>query len=226
MNIKSARAYWSWPARKALLAIGAVSSIAATVFSCQLPLPAIPIGGAIHGHVAVFLRGGKPGEATSGRIELPGAEVTAKNIATGITSPAVSTNAHGYFQIPRLVPGSYQVCASAPGFAPSCIVASVAVSSFAVILPEDVSPLPKEPVIAGSVLLTGNTPCFTDRPAFRTFVSAKVTLEDANRNTAPCRGTASVNSFCQPCKCRQDSISWLRSAKAQVVGHLSRPARR
>ncbi|MBI4464526.1 MAG: carboxypeptidase regulatory-like domain-containing protein, partial [Acidobacteria bacterium] len=46
---------------------------------------------------------------------IAGAVVTAKNVATGQSQQA-NTNAQGQFEIPRLVPGSYEVDVARPGF--------------------------------------------------------------------------------------------------------------
>jgi hypothetical protein len=159
-----------------LLGIGFVM---AAMTSCP-PLP----GGGIHGHVVATVEVGDGGVFPRGlsRIELPGTMVTARNVDTGTSSAPVPTNAHGYFQVPHLDPGNYQVCAEAPGFSPSCLATNVAVSAFSVVLGDDVRVAPKLPYVAGHVLLgsASGSPCFTDRPAFRTLLQAQVTLRDGN----------------------------------------------
>src|SRR5215813_11828534 len=115
------------------------------------PLP----GGGIHGHVVVDVKDIGTATAAGGpfHMELPGASVTAKNVGTGTTSSAVMTNAHGYFQLPILPPGTYQVCATAPGFSGACLPGNVAVTNFTVVLPEGIQLQPKEAFIAGKVTL-------------------------------------------------------------------------
>jgi hypothetical protein len=145
------------------------------------PLP----GGGIHGHVVVEVKDFATVAAVGAglfRMELPGASVTAKNVGTGTTSSPVPTNAHGYFQLPTLPPGTYQVCASAPGFSTACSPANVTVTNFTVVLPQEVQLQPKAAFIAGKVTLgsSSGVACFEDRPAFRTLVQAEVTLVDSN----------------------------------------------
>src|SRR5437867_1918262 len=120
------------------------------VWGCSpQPKPTVALGGGIHGHVVVMLRASEQPTGIRGpvRIEIPGASVTAKNLMTGTASLAVSTNAHGYFQLPHLPPGAYQVCASAPGFTAGCYSSNVTVGSFSVVLPDDVQLQAKQPVI-------------------------------------------------------------------------------
>jgi hypothetical protein len=47
---------------------------------------------------------------------IPNAQVSAKNTGTGVTSSA-TTNADGFYTIPNLIPGAYDVTTTAPGFA-------------------------------------------------------------------------------------------------------------
>src|ERR1700722_8137905 len=47
---------------------------------------------------------------------IPRAEVSIKNVATGIAA-AVTANSDGLYSAPNLLPGEYQVIVSAPGFA-------------------------------------------------------------------------------------------------------------
>lgn len=166
------------------LAIAVLGSLLAASVSlgCK-PKPKM-LGGGIHGHVVAQLRGkGEPGSASNlGRVELPGAQVTATKVGGGGASQPVETNAHGYFQIPQLDAGDYQVCADAPGFTTRCLAANVSVTNWTVVLSDEILLAPKDTAIVGRVLLGGphGVPCFTDRPAFRTFVAAKVTLQNAN----------------------------------------------
>jgi hypothetical protein len=126
------------------------------------------------------------GAATGlGRVELRGASVVARDPVRGTTSQPVTTNAHGYFQVPRLPPGAYQVCANAPGFNQGCLPGNVTIGSFTAVLAEDVRIQPVQPAIVGQVALgtKQDVPCFTDRPGFRTFVAAKVSLQDSGGAT-------------------------------------------
>jgi hypothetical protein len=55
---------------------------------------------------------------------------------------SVSTNSHGHFSIPQQPSGSYQLCASAPGFASVCDPATIVVTNSMVVLDHDVRILP------------------------------------------------------------------------------------
>src|SRR6202035_4364224 len=47
---------------------------------------------------------------------IPNAQVSIKNVATGV-STVVSVNSDGLYVAPNLLPGSYEIATSAPGFA-------------------------------------------------------------------------------------------------------------
>jgi hypothetical protein len=79
--------------------------------------------------VAGFIPGGGGlafAQATTGVIKgtvsdqtnavLPGASVTAKNEATGVTSPTFKTTSDGIYLIPNLIPGMYTLSVSTSGF--------------------------------------------------------------------------------------------------------------
>jgi hypothetical protein len=153
--------------------------------------------GSIHGHVVVLLRGDDQPNAQrrQRRIEIPDAQVVATNVATGIASPAFATNAHGYYQIKNLPPGNYRVCGSKANFNSDCLSKDVTVTNFNVVMQEDVRLVAKPPFIVGRVTLADQrqTPCFMDRPAFGTLLSAKVTLEDANQK--PVTGAVNGNGI-------------------------------
>ena len=51
---------------------------------------------------------------TSGGV-VPGANISVKNVATGITRVAV-TNGSGLYSVPNLQPGPYEITAAASGF--------------------------------------------------------------------------------------------------------------
>src|SRR5438067_5452573 len=86
---------------KLSIAIGLAIAMALLVSQ----LPAQVAGGAILGTV----------KDPSGAV-LPSVQLTIKNVATGITSRS-TTNADGYYSVANLLPGTYEVAASAPGFA-------------------------------------------------------------------------------------------------------------
>ena len=90
-----------------------IAFFAVCAWRCQ---PANPALAEIHGRVAAVLRQGA--QVTSGgigRVEIPDARVTATEVNTGTVSTVAISNAHGYFKIPPLAAGTYQVCANAAG---------------------------------------------------------------------------------------------------------------
>ena len=46
---------------------------------------------------------------------IPNVQLSIKNVATGITTSA-STNAVGFYTVPNLLPGTYEITSTAPGF--------------------------------------------------------------------------------------------------------------
>jgi hypothetical protein len=176
-------------------AVASVTSLGAMLAVSQPTRGQAPVrSGSIHGHVAALLQSDTVAATNKlpRRIELPDAAVTATNVQTQLPSAAVTTNAHGYYQIHNLPSGTYQVCATLSGFTDqsgastkACLPGNVTVTDFNVVVGEDVRLKPKSPFIFGRVLLAdkARTPCFADRPAFHTFVTAKVTLDDAGNKT-------------------------------------------
>ena len=69
-----------------------------------IPLPAQVVGGTLSGTVS----------DQSGGV-VPQAGISIKNVATGITRTS-TTSAAGFYSVPNLLPGSYEITASAMGF--------------------------------------------------------------------------------------------------------------
>ncbi len=88
------------------IAIGLLGC-AALVFAMlvAVPVEAQVVGGTHSGTLA----------DESGAV-IPNGRVSIKNVATGVTR-AVTTNTDGFYTAPNLLPGTYEVTASAPGFA-------------------------------------------------------------------------------------------------------------
>jgi hypothetical protein len=172
--------------KTALLAAGVMALGGATCPAQQ--------GGGVHGYVVAVLGPHEAGTfpPKQDQIALPDASITATEVSSGTTLATTASNAHGYFQLPHLPPGNYQICAQAPGYDPLCNASNVAIGGATVILDESMRLVPKRPFVAGRVLLggTGTPPCFTDRPAFGTLVRARVTVRDGNNNViaGPVRG--------------------------------------
>ena len=79
---------------------------AATLFIMVLAFPAAAQQASVQGVVT----------DASGSI-VPNAGISVRNVGTGVTQTATS-NAQGFYSVPFLVPGSYEVTASSKGFAP------------------------------------------------------------------------------------------------------------
>src|SRR6476620_5270778 len=71
-------------------------------------------GTSVFGQVGINASLGGAVSDASGAV-LPGVEVTAKNVDTGVVSTN-STNECGAFRCPSLQPGDYEVSAGLPGF--------------------------------------------------------------------------------------------------------------
>jgi hypothetical protein len=71
---------------------------------CSSALYGQVVGGTISGRVT-----------DSSAAAIPGAKVSLKNIATGVTT-TITTNTQGIFNAPNLLPGDYEARVSAPGF--------------------------------------------------------------------------------------------------------------
>jgi hypothetical protein len=165
--------------------------------------------GSIQGYVAITLsslelvaRG--PAKGTVGAlvstdlsspIFLPDIEVWAKNLKTGVTSSHVVTNPQGYFVVPNLPRGTYQICVSGKGYNTQCDDHTINVTHPADILDHVVAIQPSASAIAGTVWLADRTtPCFWFRPAMDTHaLVAKVSLLDANQRVVagPVNGNTS-----------------------------------
>lgn len=130
----------------------------------------------IRGHVGARVGQDKDG----GLVMVPAIEVWAHDELTGADSPRVTTNPAGYFETPPLPGSMYRICVAGAGYAPGCDPATVTVARDIVSLDHLVAIAPAAGAVWGTVRLAdGTTPCFWDRPAFRTLVAAKVELVDA-----------------------------------------------
>lgn len=86
----------------------------------------ICVAGAMWGLFVLFSAPAIFAQATTGTLrgrvvdpngaDVPGATVTAKNEATGVTSPSFTTGSDGFFVIPNLIPGTYSVTVTASNF--------------------------------------------------------------------------------------------------------------
>ena len=173
------------PLRRA--GLGALLCLAALLLPPRYAAGQNPLPGSIHGNVAVIVA--KTGIAvaahplhaaigTGSAIYISDIQVTARNIKTQATSAPVVTNAEGYFRTPELPPGQYEVCVSAPGFAPGCLDQTVEVFRPVVTLGKLVPIRPAGNAIVGAATLADHqTPCFFFRPSFSAVaLTAKASL--------------------------------------------------
>src|SRR5437764_6331003 len=157
-----------------------------------LPIPRPQLlarGGQVHGYVIVW-----PGKIdvtgatlqTVPYIRLPQAHVYLKALPAGtvVAGSDATTNAHGFFIVPKKPAGRYQLCVDATGYAPACDSKPISLSSGTVVLDHDVLIAPKAGFVRGHVQLKDGQVSYQENQLFRTLVPTKVTLVDAGGNVA------------------------------------------
>ena len=81
--------------------------VLAIVFALVLQQP-------VHGQVTGATLSGTVKDQSGGVV--PNTGISVKNVATGVTR-AVKTDTAGFYSVPNLLPGTYEITAAAPGFA-------------------------------------------------------------------------------------------------------------
>jgi hypothetical protein len=117
----------------------------------------LPQGGEIIGFVSALL----PGSPELRDVALPAAHVFARTDSGAPDQHGTETDSQGRFRIPVLPPGSYNVCASLPGFTTAC--ASTTVANQNVSIPSPIALKPDGPVLRGCVTLKDGTPAIPAR---------------------------------------------------------------
>ncbi len=165
-----------WPTRYTLFAV-------LLILSCFLIFYCTPTrtGGLRGGEVLGIVAWQVPGENQpdfSKYIYLPDAEVVLKNDTGGIAGGPVVTGFDGRFTFPRVEPGVYEVCASAPGFNDNCISVTVDNSSFYVSPPLTLEA--KQNAVYGKCRLADGSVPFLQDEVFQAFFHTEVYLTNAS----------------------------------------------
>ena len=99
-----------------LLALIAIFNLAGTCYSGP-PYEPSGTGGEVHGFVFAAVQGQESStEFKARKIFLPDITVYLKNVSTSALSPKVATNERGWFAIPHMPAGTYQLCWDAEGY--------------------------------------------------------------------------------------------------------------
>jgi hypothetical protein len=109
-------------------------------------------------------------------IALPGAVVALKDTAGRDAGESGRSDAEGHFEIPSHPPGTYRLCASAPGFTPKCAVKPLVIAADTQYLAENLALRPAGSALRGRVLLADGSPCHQFTAVFGTLVAAEVSL--------------------------------------------------
>ncbi|MCE9669043.1 hypothetical protein LY474_14620 [Myxococcus stipitatus] len=131
-------------------------------------------GAEVHNHVYVQAWGtGWPG-----RVYLPNVELWVRDVATGVDSAHVRSDAHGFFGVPRQPAGTYRLCWSAPGFVSGCQSTTFTLGDETYVMPEHLPLVPRLSLLWGRVLLRGGAVPFARRPALGVAVGATVRVSN------------------------------------------------
>jgi hypothetical protein len=115
---------------------------------------------------------------------IPGVTVFLKNASTAALSSKVVTNVRGWFAIPHMSAGKYDLCWEAEGYVSGCTPSKQQItiqSSNVTPAPAEITPQP--PVLVGRVVFPGNIPCLAQDPFFGLDSVTKVTLLDTSGNS-------------------------------------------
>jgi hypothetical protein len=154
--------------------------------------PPPPSGAQTHGVVYAVFTGGTPGDQN--RVFVPGVRVYLKNLGTNDLSSKAVTNVRGWYSIPHVPAGSYQLCWEAESYTPGCTSPKekiVIANNTAT--PGPVAIEPRQPSLAGKTTFASGFPCFAQDPALGLDVRSKVTLLDSSG--APVGRTVSTDQF-------------------------------
>ncbi len=117
----------------------------------------------------------------TGHTFVPGVAVYLKGIGNSLQSPKAISNARGWYNIPHMPAGTYQLCWEAEGFVSTCTPPDQRIlirSSLATPAPQGITPQP--PVLVGRVTFVGGRACFAQDPALGLQVQTTVQLLDAS----------------------------------------------
>lgn len=112
------------------------------------------------------------------RVTIPGVKVTLQG-TNGVSLSNLVSEGDGTFMSPSLPAGTYQVCWSAPGFAPGCLIDFVTLDkSVTGITPQQLFPLPDKDLVFGSVNFADGSPAVFMDAGFGLNVRATISAKD------------------------------------------------
>jgi hypothetical protein len=160
--------------RSLLQAVLIMAVVAGCVISGKAPQRT---GAETHGLIYAAT-GGSPG---TGTVFVPGVAVYLKAIGTALESPRAITNARGWYSIPHMQAGDYQLCWEAEGFVSACMPPDQKIvinSALATPAPQTITPQP--PSVIGRVTFANGRSCFAQDPALGLQAQTTVQLLDTS----------------------------------------------
>ncbi len=109
-------------------------------------------------------------------MSLSGAIVSLKDPQNHGTGETARSDAEGHYEIPPHPPGTYRLCADAPGFVSTCAPEPAVIKAGTQYLNFNLALHPDGGALRGRVLLADGSPCYHLTAAFRTLTLATVTL--------------------------------------------------
>jgi hypothetical protein len=184
---KSAQNRWTlWIAIAIALMLASAPAWMKTITKvAPRPIPRPVLGGQVHGYVMALLRTTQGKSKIPSQVGLPDASVYLKRLPAGTVVPSskTTTNAHGYFIIPRQTVGRYRICYSKAGFTPRCDDSIISIGRDTVVLTHFLLLSPKAPgAVVGRALLKDGSVAFRETYAFGTLVTTQVNLFDSASN--------------------------------------------
>jgi hypothetical protein len=139
------------------------------------------LGGQPGGGIEGILRASYPAVGAA-LIPLPGADVWAQNVITGVNSPHVTSDYNGHYYVSR-APGNYKICWSKPGFTSACSAAIFNISNVDVGASYITVAVSTAKVLRGHVQLTDLSQCLNEDALFGVKQAALAEMLDASSST-------------------------------------------
>lgn len=139
-------------------------------------------GGQVHGFVYTDIPDtASPQGKRKGFV--PGVTVFLKNSSTSAESPKVVTDIRGWYAIPHMPAGKYDLCWQADGYVSGCTPRNQRITiKSSTVTPGLLSIMPQAPALFGRALFPGNAPCLAQDPFFGLNSVTNVTLIDGSGN--------------------------------------------
>ena len=146
-------------------------------------------GGEVHGFVVAKFEGQI--QKGSSPVFLPDTTVYLKNAESGNSSVKVTTDLKGWYAIPKMPAGLYELCYEADGYVPGCSSDRITINSFTV-FPPLVRIAPRQNYFAGRVMQADGNPGRFSDPAFGVNAQTKVSWSDGGAEKTVRANTAGL----------------------------------